>query len=61
MYTLPVNSQSYATAASTTGTVLDPKELVKPLTVIFLSCVDMIYAFLTTTRESAWLPISVLE
>ena len=53
IYTLPVNSQSYATAASTTGTILEPSASVKPFTVIFLSCVEMMYAFFPTTGESA--------
>ena len=55
---LPVNSHSYATAASTTGTVLEPKDLVNPFTLTVTSWVDIITELRPTTGESAWLSMS---
>ena len=56
----PENSQSYATAALTTGTEIGfPKSLVKPVTVARRPVSSSIHAYFPMTGESAWLSSSV--
>ena len=60
MYVLPVNLQSYAIAAFTTGTVMGlPNSEVKPDTVAFLPVLSRILQYFPTTGESVWLSNSV--
>ena len=59
--TFPVNSHSYAIAASTTSYVFDTNAGVNPFTLTFLSCVLIIKASEPTTGESAWLSSSKLD
>ena len=59
---VPVYSQSYATAASTTGTKIGaPKASVKPLTDTVLPVDRIMAACVPTTGESAWLSNSVVD
>ena len=56
MYVFPVKSQSYATAAFTTGTINGfPIDILKPETLTSLSVNSYILALLPATGESAWL------
>lgn len=62
IYVVPVTSQSYATAACTTGTVSDfPKSSVNPATLTRFSVRSIILAYFPTTGESAWLSSSVAD
>jgi len=62
IYVFPVKSQSYATAAFTTGTLKGfPRDLLKPETLTSLSVNSKILALLPTTGESAWLSNSVAD
>ena len=60
MYVLPVYSQSYATAALTTGTEIGfPKSELNPATVALRPVRSRTLQYLLTTGESAWLSSSV--